>query len=1108
MSGPTMLESLDKYYDDNRMYDFKILSTLGLEDEDINEIKKLNNKYKVVGSHTKDVIFNDGTRESVLRIHEINKGINNIKIIKGRMPKKYNEIVIEDGIEYKTDYKIGDKIKVNLEDNDTSIKTNELEIVGIVVSPEYLTNSPASQSRGNTNLGSGQVAYFSYAINDLFDLDYYTEIYVHDESATRYLTSKKDYLKKIKEDKKQINKIKEIRQNERYTQLLDSANDKIRDKEEKAKSALDKAELQLKQYKDELDNGKRQLDDSKIKLNNGKKELTNAKKELDNSNVELQQGYLLLKKSKETLAQESRKLDNAKKEIDNKLKGSDSISTTYDKLAHFIKLYDSSSFSIADIIKIFVDEDTNIEQAIENNMVNIKTIALLNGINFDQMLNTYGISEDDLPDKVNVKLSELLGVTTVEQLKEMIFDDNFILLVKESLPKDLNNYDLIITNLDYFSNNKDDILALFSVIRDIENGYLICDENLKKINESEALLNESQKKYEEGLNKFNLGLREYRSKLNKYNAGINEYNSNLELYNKGIKELEDNKKSSKEALDLAKEEIKKIDKSIWFIQTRNDNNEYMTYLSSYNSLKKLSNLFPIIFFLVSIMISLLVMARMAIENRNEIGTLKALGFNNHEVKLKFIIYSFLATLIGGIIGSIIGYAFIPKAVFEVFRIIHIIPTTVYSTNVMPIFTGFLLSLLCIVGSTILTINNLVKEKTTSLLRPIAPPIGKKIYLEKISFIWDKISYSNKLTIRNIFRYKRRIFMSIFGIASCTMILLAGYGIKDSISYVVEKQYNEINHNDALVTLDGKLNEEELNELHKNEPLEFNIYARIEQVKIENKRISLVIPNDKNEFKKALTLIDVKTKKEVGVKDDSIIITKKLAKYFNKKVGDTITITESNNLSYKYTISSICENYIGDYAYMSRKTYKKDIGDYKINSQYLKFKDLDKENEVMSSIKSKNSHILNVILLSIAKEQANVLFKSLNIIVYLMVIFSGSLSFVVFYSLAYINISERQREIATLKVLGFYNKEVDGYIMREEFIITILGIIVGLIVGTIYTYMLIDSIEINAMQYIKDIHLDSYLKTFGFMIIFTIIVSFGVHYALKKINLIESLKSVE
>ena len=710
------------------------------------------------------------------------------------------------------------------------------------------------------------------------------------------------------------------------------------------------------------------------------------------------------------------------------------------------------------------------------------------------MFSNYGINEQELLEKADIKLNEILDVITINQLKKLILDEDFIVLVKESIPTNFVYYSEIQTYLEEFSSNKENIIKLFAGIRDIENGYLEYDKNLRLINEKEIELGNAYKDFKNGVEKYNLGL--------------NEYNSNLELYNKSIKEFEESKKNVEEELDLAKEKIRKMEKSIWFIQTREDNNEYITYVSSYNSIEKLSNLFLIIFFLVSIMISLLSMARMAIEDRSEIGTLKALGFNNHEVRLKFIIYSLLATLIGGIVGAFLGYTIIPNVIIGVFKIMHIIPETVYSTNIMPIIIGIILSIVCIVGSTIFTINNLVREKTTILLRPIAPPIGKKIFLEKISFLWNILKYSNKLTIRNIFRYKRRVFMSIFGIASCTMILLAGYGIKDSIAYVVDKQYNEINHNDALIALDGKLNAEDLDKYIENEQLEFNVYARIDQVEVENKRLSFIIPDDNEEFRKTLTIIDVETKEEISLKEDSVIVTEKLAKYFNKKVGDTITILENDNLTYEFTISNICENYIGDYIYMSKETYTKNIAEYSINTQYLKFKDLNNESEIMSNIKNKNPHILSTVSIANAKQQADTLFKSLNVIVYVLVLFSGALSFVVFYSLAYINISERHREIATLKVLGFYNKEIDNYIMKEELIITILGIIVGLILGTIYAYKLIDSIEINTMQYIKGIHLDSYLQTFGFMILFTIIVSVGVHCSLKKIDLIESLKSVE
>ena len=1107
MSGPTMMESLDKYYDDNKMYDLKVISTLGLDDDDVKEIKKLNSSFKVVGSHTKDAIFNDGKYESVIRMQEMIDDINDYEIIKGRMPEKYNEIVVEEGIEYKTNYKIGDKIKLELEEDDKSLKTDELEIVGIVLSPEYVNNSSVSQSRGNTALGNGQVAYYSYVKKELFNMEYYTEIYVLDDDATKYITNSDEYLKEIEDDEKQINKIKDNRQNDRYEKLLNDAKDKIKKEEDKANSELDKAKKQLDQFKIELDNSKITLDNTKSSLYNAKKELDKAKIELNNGRIEIEQGYDSLNKAKEELSKAKQKLDNGKKEIEDKLKENTNNIITYDKLKDFVKKYDSASFSLSDIIKIFGD-DLDIEETIRSSIVNIKIVASMYGINLEELLQKYGITEQDILDKLDVKISELIDIATIDQIKKLIFDDNFIILVKGSIPTTIDHYDDIIKYLDEYIDKNDDILKLFNGIRDIENGYIEYDKNSKLINENEEKLNNSKNEYNDGINKYNSGLNEYRTGLDKYNSGLNEYNKNLELYDKSKAEYEDNKIKVKKEIDSAKEELKKIEKAKWFIQTRENNNEYITYLSSYDSVENLSDLFPIIFFIVSIMISLLSMARMAIENRSEIGTLKALGFTNKEVRLKYFIYSLLASLIGDVLGALIGYLLIPNIIIEVFKIIHNIPVTVYSTNYMPIVIGIIISIICIVGSTLFTIDNLVREKTTTLLRPIAPPIGKKIWLEKVPYLWDKLKYSNKLTIRNIFRYKRRVLMSIFGIASCTMILLAGYGIKDSIAYVVEKQYNEINHNDALISLDGKLDSKELSIYVDNENLDFSVYAKIDQVELGNKRVSLITPDDKDEFKKALTIIDSDTKDEVTLKENTVVLTEKLASYFDLKVGDKITILENNNATYDFKITNICENYIGDYIYMSKDLYTKDIGKYNINAQYIRFNNINEEKEIITNLKKKNPHILSTISIINAKKEADTLFKSLNLIVYVLIIFSGALSFVVFYSLAYINISERQREIATLKVLGFYYQEIDLYIMKEEIIITIIGILVGLGAGTLYAYKLIDSLEINTMQYIKDIHLDSYLQTFGFMILFTFIVSIGVHYTLKKIHLIESLKSVE
>ena len=614
MSGPTMLKSLDEYYDKNKMYDLKIISTLGLVDEDIKEIEKLNNKYQVIGSHTKDALFNDGKHEAVLRLHEINAGMNNIIITKGRLTQNYNEIVVEDGIIDKTDYNIGDKITLKLESDDDDIKTNELEIVGIVLSPEYLNSNQITQSRGNTSLGNGQVAYYAYALKDLFNLDYYTEIYILDNDAVKYRTNTKNYLQKIEEDNKKLESIKENRQNARYNNLLEEATNKLKEEEEKGNNELNEAQKQLDEYKKKLDDGKKQLDNSKIKL--------------DKAKSQIQSGNKLLKESKEKLQKGKQELDNGKKEIQDKLK---TYNTTYDKLANFIKKYDSSAFSINDIIDLFSDDTIDIKKTLEESLVNVKAVASSHGINLEELFNQYGINDKEILQKVDIKLNELLDTMTINQLKEIILDDRFIIIIKDSIPKNTPYYNKIEEYLDDFSNNIENIKKLFSGVREIENGYVEYNNAIKEINKNEEELNNASKEYEKG--------------LKKYNTGIKEYEENLIIYNKNVEEYEKGKSKFIEEINLAKDKINKMEEAIWFIQTREDNNEYITYISSYDSIEKLSNMFPIIFFLVSIMISLLSMARMAIEDRSEIGTLKALGFSNNGVRLKFVIYSLLEKMI-------------------------------------------------------------------------------------------------------------------------------------------------------------------------------------------------------------------------------------------------------------------------------------------------------------------------------------------------------------------------------------------------------------------------------------------------------------------------------
>ena len=633
----------------------------------------------------------------------------------------------------------------------------------------------------------------------------------------------------------------------------------------------------------------------------------------------------------------------------------------------------------------------------------------------------------------------------------------------------------------------------------IESGYIEYYKGIEQLNSSKYELEKGIKQYEQYLNYYNSGMSKLQSSKDEYYNNLSKYNESFEEYN--LRKL-DFEKTIKDARD----KLSQIDSAKWYIYNRSDNSDYTSYLNSIQSIKNLSKIFPVVFFAVAIFISLITMSRMAFENRSEIGTLKSLGFNNNQIRFKYILYALLATVIGGVLGAILGYYFITWIIFNTYEMLYDIPVFVYSTNIISIFTGLVISILCICSSTLITIHSLVKEKTTALLRPKAPHVGKKIMLEKVKFIWDKISFSNKVTIRNIFRYKKRVGMTILGIVGCTMLLLTGYAIRDSIVNVVATHYIEVFNYDDSVYVNDNLSKDEIDEIFNSKYIEQKLYVQMATAKSNGRELAILVPESESELSKVVKLRDKDTKEELYLQNNKIIITSKFAKMFKLKENDVLEFTDVNNNIHKFVISGIAQNYLGDFIYMDKATYETNFDKYRTNMVYINL-DSEKE-EVVTKELLENKNVLGVSSVSDTLENLNNIFVSLDTIVLILVIFSGALSFVVLYNLSYINISERQREIATLKVLGFYHKEVDGYILKEEIIITIVGVLLGLIVGTWFSMIIIDTVEIDLVEFIKNITTLSYLKTVAFMILFTIVVNIRIHFTLKKINMIESLKSVE
>ena len=570
----------------------------------------------------------------------------------------------------------------------------------------------------------------------------------------------------------------------------------------------------------------------------------------------------------------------------------------------------------------------------------------------------------------------------------------------------------------------------------------------------------------------------------------------------------------------AREEVSKIENPVWYILDRNQNSGYASFIQDTESINNLSLVFPIVFFAIAALVSLTSMTRMVEEERQELGTLKALGYNKFQISLKYILYSSLACIIGGVIGMNIGFQLLPRIVWDMYEMMYTMPSIIISFNYENATIGIQLMYICIVGATLYSILKELTHTPATLLRPKAPKIGKRVLLERITPIWKRLNFSQKVTIRNIFRYKKRFLMTIIGIFGCTSLILAGFGLKDSISKILPYQYENIFNYDMQIAIKSSLEDSQkqslIDELRSKEGVQEvteNYIISGTASKDGQEDIQIIVPKSAEEMKKVISLKELKTEKEINLDEaskDGVIITDKLADLIGAKEGDTITIKDTNDIEKEVKVFKITENYISHYIYMSAEYYENLYGKaYTTNVLLLKDNNLSKEQEEQISKELVNKNEVSTIsLTSTIMTTLDDTMNSLNYVVIILIVSAGLLAFVVLYNLSNVNISERIRELATIKVLGFYDKEVYKYVSRETVLLTAIGIALGLVGGYFLNFYIIGTCEIDMLRFVKIIDPLSYLYSILITVFFTIIVNIVTYFALKKIDMIGSLKSVE
>ena len=634
------------------------------------------------------------------------------------------------------------------------------------------------------------------------------------------------------------------------------------------------------------------------------------------------------------------------------------------------------------------------------------------------------------------------------------------------------------------------------------------------LNEKEGTLNASKAQLASGEQELADGRSEYEQAAKEAEEQITDGQVKI---TDGEKQLAD----AKQQIADAKAEIKKIENPKWYVQTREDAlTEYQGYGDNADRMRSIGKVFPVLFFLVAALISLTTMTRMVEEQRVQIGTMKALGYGKAAIAGKYIGYALIATLGGSIFGVLAGEKILPFIIIYAYMILYKhLPAILVPYHMSYALQASGIAVACTLIATIASCYKELAAEPAELMRPAAPKQGKRILLERIGIIWKHLNFTWKSTVRNLIRYKKRFFMTIFGIGGCMALMVVGFGLKDCIYEIVSLQYEKVQFYDAATYMSDDISEENRQQLHdyldQNADIKETIEARMQKTDVKSasgkKTLYLMVPSDNEKIEDFLSFHSRTNKDEVySLKKDEVILTEKMASLLNVKVGDELTIEDEDRGDQTVTVGAICENYMGHYLYLSPEKYEELYGvPAGYNTIIYSVKDgKDDQIEKIGTKLLSMDGVLNVSYTSSIEGRLDDMLRSLNLVIVVLIVSAGMLAFVVLYNLNNINITERQRELATLKVLGFYDGEVASYVYRENILLTIIGSVVGMVLGNLLHRYIILTVEVEEAMFGRQIHWQSYLYSFLFTVAFSLFVNWVMFYKLKKIDMVESLKSVE
>ena len=1067
MCKDDFMKTGDDYVLRYNLYNYKLITSLGLEEEDVSIIADTEGVKTARGSWSSDVLFTmEGTdgSETVGNFHTLLDDINQLDLLAGNMPDAANTFVGD--ARYFTEEDLGKTITLastNDEDTLDMFAFEEYRLVGLVNSPEYLNHE-----RGTTSLGSGSVSCFGYLPDDGWDSDVYTEIYV--DFAEDYTIFSDEYIAndEVMEDRLET-ALEECGQR-RYDVVIEDARETLAD----AQKEVDEAAAELEDGKKELEEGRIELEDGKKELADGLKELQENRQKLEDAKIELIDGQKELEEGRIELEDGKKELEEGRIELeDARIELEEARAELEKGWKEWEKGWDKYTDGRHQLNKQRQEAYARLDQAL-----------------------AAGYLTQEQYDAQKASIQKQLAPAE-EQL-----DD-----ARRELKKGKQELE---DGEKEFAEGEAEFAEAEAEIADAEREIADAE---KEIADGEKEIADAEKEIADGEKKLKDGEKELADARRKIADAETEIADAEKEIADGEKKIAD----AREELRDAEKEIDDIEYPTTYVLGRDANMGYACFESDSSIVDGISRVFPIFFFLVAALVCMTTMTRMIDEQRTQIGVLKALGYNRSQIMSKYVFYSGSAAMLGSVAGFFIGIHLFPWVIWTVYGLMYGFADIIFQYNWLLGGASMAVALLCCVGTTVWSCGTELKEVPAQLIRPKAPQAGKRIWLEYIPFIWNRLSFLVKVSIRNTFRYRKRFIMMVIGISGCTALLVTGLGINDSVSNLAALQYDQIYHVDYTVSFQKDMKDADQQRFREEASavMEDCIFLHTSSADAKangfTKSVTMIATDDAQAMPAYIELFNDEGAVDWPEKGQAVI-NSNMAKNMGLSVGDTLSVFDGDMREMQLEISGLCDNYVNSYLYLSQETYENSWGPMETNAALvLGAAGEDGEIEDPYSDSTIMLDARNVSAVSLTEDmrgRIEGMIGTLSYIVLLVIACAGALAFIVLYNLTNINITERIREIATIKVLGFYAGETAQYVFRENILLTAIAAVVGLPLGKALHTFVLSQVKVDALSFHMYISPLSYILGIVITFVFAFMVSLVMQRKLAKVSMTESLKSIE